>query len=300
MTFALGNVIIGERLVPAIRVDHKVYLVSDLAGATGPLPDSTIGMLQDWASVFPKLCEAMSSIQSGVVDAVSRPERELQLGKPVAPTKVFCVGANYADHLKEMGDDPERPEGRPPFFYMKPASTAICGPGNTVEIPSGCQDFDWEGEVVVVFGKSGKNISAKDALSHVAGYTMGIDFTSRDQFRVPEILFQFHFSLGKCQDNTAPIGPWIVPKQFVDGNDLGFNLSVNGVRKQESRTSAMLWSLAEQIEEISSRIAIEAGDILFTGTPAGVGAPRGEKLHPKDQVIASGEMIGDLTVTIRN
>ena len=89
--------------------------------------------------------------------------------------RIFCVGRNYAAHAREMGHDPDR---EPPFFFMKPASTCIVGPGDLVRIPRGCQVFDWEVEVVVVFGRGGRDISQSDAMSHVAGYSIGIDFTA--------------------------------------------------------------------------------------------------------------------------
>lgn len=299
MTFAIGTILSGDVAEPAIRVAGQAYLLRDLSDLTGPLPATTLGLFQNWNASFAALAVAAKAIASGSSGASRTPEAQVHLGKPLTPTKCYCVGANYADHLIEMGAPGERMEGKPPFWYLKPPSTAVCGPGETVEIPRGCEDFDWEGEVVVVFGKGGKAIAAQDALSHVAGYTMGIDFTARDQFPVPHLVFGFHFGLGKCQDNTAPIGPWIVPQQFLDGTNMDFGLSVNGSTKQSSNTTNMLWTIAEQIEEVSRRITIEAGDILFTGTPAGVGAGRGERLAPGDRVVASGECIGDLSVIVK-
>jgi 2-keto-4-pentenoate hydratase/2-oxohepta-3-ene-1,7-dioic acid hydratase in catechol pathway len=231
------------------------------------------------------------------VPAVHEPS--VVLAQPVRPRKTFCVGANYADHLAEMGDPAERQPGRAAFFFLKPATTALCGPGETVRIPRECTFFDWEVEVVAVFGTGGTDVSQRQAMSLVAGYTLGIDFTARDQFLDPGLLFKFNFSLGKCQDNTAPIGPWIVPSAYLDGNDIDFSLDVNGTRKQSSNTRHMLYGLDEQIAEISRRIRIEPGDILFTGTPAGVGFPRGENVKDGDQFTARATGIGELMVTAR-
>ena len=170
--------------------------------------------------------------------------------------------------------------GVPPFFFLKPPSTVLSGPGPTVFMPRDCKNLDWEAEMVVVFGKGGKDITPERALEHVAGYTLGIDFTARDLFSAPDSFFKFNFVLGKCQDTLSPVGPAIVPAAFADGEDLHFSLSVNGVKKQSTSTRNMIYSLAEQIAGVSRGVRIEAGDLMFTGSPAGVGLPRGEKLAP--------------------
>ena len=273
--------------------------MSDASAAGGhALPGTVLELLEEWERFEPVLAAIAAKLEADAPnDALE--ESSIRLAQPVKPRKVYCVGANYSDHLAEMGDPSERQPGRPPFFYMKPASTALCGPGDTVRIPGGCLNFDWEGEVVVVFGAGGFEIPVERALSLVAGYTLGIDFTARDQMVDPELVFGFNFSLGKCQDDTAPIGPWIVPARFINGDDIDFALDRNGTRKQASNTSHMLYSVSEQIAEISRRIRIEPGDILFTGTPAGVGFPRGERVEDGDLFIASSPAIGDLAVRVR-
>jgi 2-keto-4-pentenoate hydratase/2-oxohepta-3-ene-1,7-dioic acid hydratase in catechol pathway len=299
MSFALGTIIVNGREEAALRIGAAAYTVSDIAQALDiDLPATVFGMLDAWSDVRPRLEGAAQRIAGGGTGVAGRTLEDVELAQPVRPRKVYCVGANYADHMQEMGAPGERKPGQLPFFFMKPASTAICGPGDTVRIPNGCENFDWEAEVVVVFGKGGRNIRPEQALDHVAGYTLGIDFTARDQFEDPELLFRFNFALGKCQDNTTPVGPWIVPSGSVDGSDLPFSLSINGVRKQSSTTRKMLFTLEEQIAEVSRRIAIEPGDLLFTGTPAGVGYPRGERIRAGDTVTLEGEAIGELTVRV--
>ncbi|MFM0212244.1 fumarylacetoacetate hydrolase family protein [Paraburkholderia sediminicola] len=299
MSFALGTIVLGEREEAALRIGAQAYTIRDIAQALKiDLPDTVLGLLNHWSDVLPRLEGAAAAIGKGKVHVAGRDLADVKLAQPVRSRKVYCVGANYADHLLEMGASDAHKPGQPPFFFMKPASTAICGPGDTVRIPDGCENFDWEGEVVVVFGKGGKNISPDKALEHIAGYTLGIDFTARDQFEAPELLFRFNFALGKCQDNTAPVGPWIAPSSSVDGTDLPFSLAVNGVQKQSSSTRMMLYTLQEQIAEISRRIAIEPGDLLFTGTPAGVGRPRGERIHHGDTVAVTGDVIGRLVVRV--
>jgi 2-keto-4-pentenoate hydratase/2-oxohepta-3-ene-1,7-dioic acid hydratase in catechol pathway len=296
--FAIGSLLDGAGEQAALRIDGRAYQLSDLARAAHvDLPGTTLGLFDQWQATFPVLEDLARSLPRLDVPAVDEPSAVL--AQPVRPRKVFCVGANYADHLAEMGDPAERQQGRAPFFFLKPATTALCGPGDTVHIPRGCTFFDWEVEVVVVFGAGGADIPQGQAMNHVAGYTLGIDFTARDQFIDPGLLFKFNFSLGKCQDDTAPVGPWIVPSACLDGRDVDFSLDVNGTRKQSSNTRHMLYGLDEQIAEISRRIRIEPGDILFTGSPAGVGFPRGESISDGDQVTARATGIGELTVTAR-
>jgi 2-keto-4-pentenoate hydratase/2-oxohepta-3-ene-1,7-dioic acid hydratase in catechol pathway len=296
--FAIGSLLDGAGEQAALRIDGRAYRLSDLARAAHvDLPGTTLGLFDQWQATFPVLKDLARSLPGLDVPAADEPSAVL--AQPVRPRKAFCVGANYADHLAEMGEPAERQPGRAAFFFLKPASTALCGPGETVRIPRGCTFFDWEAEVVAVFGAGGTDVSQRQAMSLVAGYTLGIDFTARDQFADPGLLFKFNFSLGKCQDNTAPIGPWIVPSAYLDGNDIDFSLDVNGTRKQSSNTRRMLYGLDEQIVEISRRIRIEPGDILFTGTPAGVGFPRGESVKDGDQFTARATGIGELMVTAR-
>jgi len=301
MSFAIGTIDIGGgKTAPALRVGGEVYPLDVLAAASGlALPKSALEIFDHWVDVFPKLEELARGIRDRKWAVEGLAPASVTLGKPVESRKVFCVGANYADHLREMGDPAERRAGQRPFFYLKPP-TALSAPGNAVWIPGGCNNFDWEVEMVVVFGKGGSNIPEDRALSHIAGYTLGIDFTSRDQFIDPELIFKFHFVLGKCQDRTAPIGPWIVPAAYLDGGNIDFSLDVNGVGKQSANTGSMLFSLAEQIAEVSRRVRIEPGDLMFTGSPAGVGLPRGEKLAPGDVVTARGREIGMLQVGIES
>ena len=296
--FAIGSLQGGAEEQAALRIDGRAYRLSELARAARvDLPATTLGLFDRWQTTFPVLEELARSLRDLDVRAVEGPSAAL--AQPVRPRKVFCVGANYADHLAEMGDPAQRQPGRAPFFFLKPATTALCGPGDTVRIPRDCGFFDWEVEVVAVFGAGGADIPPDQAMNHVAGYTLGIDFTARDQFIDPGLLFKFNFSLGKCQDDTAPIGPWIVPSAYLDGRDLDFSLDLNGTRKQSSNTRHMLYGLDEQIAEISRRIRIEPGDILFTGSPAGVGFPRGESVSDGDQVTARATGIGEFTVTAR-
>ena len=252
-------------------------------------------LFQDWDKSFPLLHKFKKR-------GTPIPENKAKLLTPLRyPRKLFCVGANYADHLREMnaGHLATKIPGAPPFFFMKPPSTTLVGPGATVRIPKGCENFDWEVEFVVVFGKGGRDIAEKNALRHIAGYSVGIDFTARDLFFRQERFFQFDFMLGKAQDTMSPVGPAIVPRQFLDGTRANFALWVNGSKKQAGNTADMIYSLPEQIAGISRAVTIEPGDMMFTGSPAGVGLPRGEKLKPGDTVRIEADLIGSMEVVIR-
>lgn len=261
----------------------------------GGLPSEAMELFRDWRTSL-ALLEKLSRKPKG------KPIPKPKLLTPLRyPRKLFCVGANYKDHLEEMnaGHLARKLPGVPPFFFMKPPSTTLVGPGKTVRIPAGCENFDWEVEFVVVFGKGGSNIKEKDALRHVAGYSVGIDFTARDLFFSEERFFKFDFVLGKCQDSMSPVGPTLVPKQFLDGQNTRFSLSVNGSLKQSGCTADMIYSLPEQIAGVSRAVSIEPGDMMFTGSPAGVGLPRGEKLKTGDVVRIEAELVGSMEVVIQ-
>lgn len=303
MSFALASIQDNGKIIAALRGNDRFWPLNTAAstlGITG-LPDSLIDIFKNWMPARALITQIDEAIKKNVLSVeLSRTLDEVQLAIPLEyPRKVFCTGANYADHLAEMGVSMEKVEGQAPFFYMKPASTALAGPGRTVHIPPRCADFDWEIEVVMVFGRGGRNIPIESALDYIAGYTLGIDFSARDLFDAPHLPFKYDFTLGKCQDRTAPIGPVIVPKEFVDLENISFTLSVNGVEKQASSTSHMIYSLAEQIAGISKAVQIEAGDILFTGSPAGVGAGRGESLKVGDSVVVESLLTGPMEIIIQ-
>ena len=279
----------------ALRIDDRFWPLA-LAG----LPDDTMRLFDDWPRSFRALERFARAVRAGQIDpAQSVAQARARLLAPLRyPRKLFCVGANYADHLAEMNASIAKVPGRPPFFFMKPASTCIVGPGDLVRIPRGCQVFDWEVEFVVVFGRGGRDISQSDAMSHVAGYSIGIDFTARDLFDQPGSFFRFNFTLGKGQDTMSPLGPVVVPAPFIDITQTRFGLSVNGVRKQWGSTGDMIYSVAEQIAGVSQSVSIEPGDVMYTGSPAGVGLPRGERLAAGDVVTIFAEGIGEMSVTI--
>lgn len=304
MPFALGTLRIDAgKTLGAMRLGGFFWPLEKCAAQAGVpgIPGRLIDLFEDWPGSFARLKRLAAGIATGrVAWRLGVPEAKAKLATPLAfPRKLFCTGANYADHLAEMKVSSIRKiPGLAPFFFMKPPSSVLSGPGDTVRIPRGCDWFDWEAEVVAVFGKGGRDIAPGRALSHVAAYTLGIDFTARNLFIQPDSFFKFNFTLGKCADGATPVGPVIVPAEFVDGGNIDFGLDYNGSPRQASNTRHMIYSLAEQIAGISRAVTIEPGDLMFTGSPAGVGLPRGERLASGDRVRVHAPIIGSMTVRI--
>ncbi len=214
--------------------------------------------------------------------------READLGPPVPrPAKVFAIGMNYREHAKEAGlDIPQTPV----VFTKFP--NCLVGPRAAVELSS---DFvDWEVELVVVISRRGRRIPQKAAFDYVAGFCVGQDISDRRiQFsdKPPQ------FSMGKSIDTFGPIGPALVSiDAFPDPNDLALTCDVAGERMQDARTSDLIFSVAELIAFLSGMCTLEPGDLIFTGTPAGVGSTRNPRryLKPGEEIVSTIEHIGTL------
>jgi fumarylpyruvate hydrolase len=184
--------------------------------------------------------------------------------------RIYCVGRNYEEHAKEMGFT-----GRePPFFFMKPADAIVnVAEGTTGEIPypAGTSNLHYEIELVAAIGIGGANIKAADAMKHVWGYAVGLDMTRRDLQGVAKKEGR-PWEIGKAFDQSAPIGPIVPAAAAGNPGNAAITLSVNGQMKQSSSTSKLIWSIAESIEHLTTYWRLEPGDLIFTGTPEGVGA----------------------------
>ena len=188
--------------------------------------------------------------------------------------RVFCVGRNYADHAREMGSDPSR---EPPFFFSKPADAVTVA----AEIPADkiSKKFEFEGELVVAIGKGGADISAESALDHVYGYSVGCDLTRRDLQNEAKKTGR-PWDMSKGFDNSAPIAP-IQPAAKIGHPGKGrLTLSVNGALKQDGDISQMIWPVPDVIAFLSQLVVLAPGDLIYTGTPAGVGpVVKGDKVE---------------------
>jgi len=234
------------------------------------------------------------------------PVAEVTLHAPLLyPGTIYCAGANYADHVAEMAraqnlPPPQDPRalGLKPWFFIKPR-TCVVGPRARVARPRGSQKLDWEAELAAVIGRPARNVPVEQALDYVAGYTIADDLSARDLSRrsalPPGNPFHFDWTAHKGFEGSCPLGPWITPAAEVpDPQRLAIRLWVNGVLKQDSNTSRMIFSTAEQISHLSSIATLHPGDLILTGTPAGVGSGRNEFLQPGDRVEIEIEALGRL------
>jgi fumarylpyruvate hydrolase len=183
--------------------------------------------------------------------------------------RIFCVGRNYAEHAREMGCDPDRD---PPFFFMKPACAAVpvMGPGTTVAYPPMTSNYQHEIELVVAIGTGGANIPVDQALQHVFGYGIGLDMTRRDlQLAARDKGRPWEF--GKAFAQSAPIGPLHRVADIGHPAHAAITVSVNNEVRQASNIDQLIWSVAEAISCLSAYEALVPGDLIMTGTPAGVG-----------------------------
>jgi len=197
--------------------------------------------------------------------------------------------------------DPDpRADGGRPFHFLKPSRSCV---GQDAQVRAPSPQLDWEGELVAVIGVFARRVTAEAALDYVAGYMVGNDLSARDIGFRPQIprtsIFHHQFHRTQGFEHSAPVGPWIVPKVQI-GNPMGLSIKtwVNDSLKQDGNTSSMIFSLQEQIAHLSSIRPLCPGDIIMTGTPAGVGAESGEFLHAGDCVKVSIEQLGTLTTRI--
>ena len=195
--------------------------------------------------------------------------------------RVYCVGRNYAAHAREMGFDPDR---EPPFFFCKPndnASVVPVGAGTTATIayPPLTSNYHFEAELVIANGKGGANIRVDDAAQHIFGYAVGLDMTCRDlQMKMREA--GRPWEIGKAFDYSAPVGPIKRVADVGEISDGSIELSVDGATKQKSDITHLIWSVNEVLANQSTLFTLEPGDLIFSGTPEGVGAvQRGQTMH---------------------
>ncbi|MCX5610945.1 MULTISPECIES: fumarylacetoacetate hydrolase family protein [unclassified Streptomyces] len=277
------------------QADDLVVDLATLAGLAGvQLPLDLLSFIQAGAAAQ----DAARGLLAGgpaawPADAVHRLD-EVSLRAPLRPGKIIGVGLNYVEHVEEssrsLDTDKERPSR--PVLFSKPA-TAVTGPGQPILHNADLTtQLDWECELAVVIGRTAFKVSEEEAYDHIFGFSIVNDISARDQRRSG----QWFFSKG--QDSYAPFGPAVVTADEIpDPMDLDLSLRVNGVTKQKSNTRHMLFPIARLIADISSGVTLEPGDVIATGSPAGVGAGMvpPEFLHPGDTVEATVEGIGTLT-----
>jgi 2-keto-4-pentenoate hydratase/2-oxohepta-3-ene-1,7-dioic acid hydratase in catechol pathway len=302
ITFADKNneqhvgLVVGDRAVNiAVAIPWHESLTGKKAGFS---PISMLSILEKWDAALP----ALSAVADDILDRnipkdMIQPFETINLLPPILyPKAIFCVGANYRDHFKEMtGGVIDKTKVRP-YFFLKSPTHAVIGPGDAIRLPNHSSQIDWEAELAVVIGRPARHVNIDDALFYVAGYTILNDLSARDLVRRSDWPnWGADLLSAKTFDTSAPMGPWIVPAaQIPDPHDLSIELWVNDKRMQNSNTNHMIFSIAELIVHVSRQLTLQPGDVISTGTPAGVGKARGIFLKHGDRVKIRIERIGML------
>jgi 2,4-diketo-3-deoxy-L-fuconate hydrolase len=275
----------GGHVVGALTADGAVRSVAPLTGFA-----DLAEVVQQWSDAS----ELLADWNPDQADVLA----DVWLDTPLrAPGKLVMTGANYRGHLREMGID-SIPEGLDPYFFLLP-STALTGPDCPIPIPAdpGAR-VDWEAELVAVIGRPGHRVPVADALDLVAGYMIVNDVSARGWHARPAPLaapFTYDWIASKGRDGFCPVGPGLTPAWLVpDPQNLRVRLWRNGNLEQDASTADMIATVAQLVSAASHLMTLNPGDLLATGTPAGVGAPRGLALSPGDDIAIEIELLGRL------
>lgn len=309
MSYKLLSHQVGREARAGVLVAGAVY---DAARVTGVGSySSALGVLQDWPRANRALAQATKRIADGKSRAQGVTLARARLLAPVLyPGAIFCAGANYRDHMLEMAraqNVPPQPDphelGLKPWHFIKTSRASVAAPGAKVAIPPYSKMIDWEVELAAVIGRPARNVTIEKALDYVAGYTIANDLSARDVMRRPHVPdaspFKLDWLMQKCFEGSCPLGPWITPASEIrDPQKLGLKLWVNDELMQDSNTSQMIFTTAEQIAHLSTLVTLHPGDLILTGTPAGVGMGRQRFLEPGETVKLWIEDIGELSNTM--
>ena len=262
----------------------------------GLCPTSVLSILENWDKVYPQLAEGARRNKEAA-SGFAQPLVGIRLAAPILyPPNIYCAAANYVDHANEMkgGSLPDKSQARP-FFFTKLTRQTVIGPEDPVQIPHPEARVDWEAEIGVVIGQHCKKVSASEAMNYVAGYIILNDLSDRARNFRKDWFFKFDWLGGKSFDTSAPMGPWITPKELVrDPQDLSIRLWVNDELMQNASSRDMYFTIPEQIEYLSELFTLLPGDVIGTGTPSGVGHARGVYLKPGDAVSITIEGLGSI------
>ena len=274
----------STRIGVRIQRDDQ-YFILDLSEAAPELPGGMLQFLEMGEAALAAARQAIVGAQEGSII----PESQVRLRAPIPrPGKIICVGLNYRDHAEEGG----RAIPDYPTIFSKYANTVI-GPGDSILIPRVSSKIDFEVELAVVMGKKARYVEEENAFDYVAGYTILNDVTARDFQRLTS-----QWTVGKSFDTFAPMGPALVTRdELANPGSLDISLQLNGQTMQSSNTSKLIFSIPHLIRFLTQGITLEPGDIISTGTPAGVGVFRDKQifLKPGDEVKLHIQSIGELT-----
>lgn len=296
--FALATYQGEKGYCPAIAVRGTIFDLVEVSSALGKASAAADvnTIIKTWdvrrESLF-NLADAISAeLEAGRSPA--SPIAAQALTTPFEPRRVFGAASNFIEHADEMQTKLAAKADSEPYIFLKTVESVI-GPHETVFVPRQVKRPDWEVELGVVVGRSGKRISVEDAFDHIAGYTIVNDVSARDQTRRTDFPFSHDWFRGKSFDTFTPIGPWFVPRDCLgDPHNIRLGLKVNGEVMQDGNTSEMIFNIFEQIAYLSNILELKPGDLIASGTPAGVGMGRGIFLKNKDVMAAWVDGIGEL------
>lgn len=279
-----------------LRVGDQVVDLTAAGHVSGVDCESTLSILYDWEHGAAMLDSLADDVATGkTLPAAGRPLDLTELLAPLLyPGAIFCAAANYTDHMKEMsGREPPDKAVTRPYFFLKSPSHCVIGPKHPIRLPKISNQVDWEAEIGVVIGKPARNVTVDNAMDFVAGYTIVNDLSLRDHHKRDDWNFGADWVGQKSFEGGAPMGPWITPKSAIaDPYNLAVKLWVNDELMQDTNSSFMHFDIAEQMVWLSERMMLRPGDVIATGTGAGVGRPRGIFLKAGDDVTIEIEGLG--------
>jgi len=283
----------------AIVVGVVVHDLDAVAAEHAPaLVGRSVGdLIADWEPAGPVVAMLADALRNRAAGASAIPSTDL--AAPFMPRRVFGAASNYIEHAEEMQTKLAAKADSEPYIFLKTVESVI-GPGQDVVVPPQVTRPDWEVELGVVIGRAGRGIDPRQAFEHIAGYTIVNDVSARDKTRRSDFPFSHDWFRGKSFDTFTPIGPWFVPRDCLgDPHDIRLGLRVNDEAMQDGNTAEMIFDCFEQIAYLSTILELKAGDLIATGTPAGVGMGRGVFLKHGDVMTAWVDGIGELRNPVR-
>jgi 2-keto-4-pentenoate hydratase/2-oxohepta-3-ene-1,7-dioic acid hydratase in catechol pathway len=291
--FALATRAAPDGPRPTIKVGDAFHDLHDAAVAHGfsAVSGDVTAILRDWEARREGLFGLARALAGASGSALVTP----RLLTPFEPRRIFGAASNFIEHAAEMQTKLAAKADSEPYIFLKTVESVV-GPDETVVVPPQVSRPDWEVELGVVLGRAGKNVAVGEAHDLIAGYTIVNDVSARDRTRRTDFPFSHDWFRGKSFDTFTPIGPVFVPRDCLgDPHDIRLGLDVNAASMQDGNTSEMIFNIYEQIAYLSTILELRAGDVIASGTPAGVGMGRGVFLKDGDVMRAWVEGIGELT-----
>lgn len=299
----------SEAYVVPVTAAAAVYQLTARDKLDLPESDDLLALLPPDGAAWPdaqRLAAWVAEMGQVLPDAIKLATQSVELLVPIPhPPKLLLLAGNYAAHIEEGGGMAAERAETFPYVFMKPPTTTLADPGKPFTIPAVSPDhIDWELELGVIIGRRARNVKEADALQYVAGYTVVNDISDREFHPNPQRKLRkndgfFDWLHGKWHDGSCPIGPCIASADAIaDPQSLDMKLTLNGRVRQDSSTANQIFPVAAVIEFLSSFLTLEPGDIISTGTPAGVGNASGTYLKPGDRLEATIRSIGTLVTPV--